>query len=55
MCDPVAEVVGRATPRAWLLGAPEPQWLEACLLTPGPWLASLARQEPRLELGHVID
>ena len=52
---PVAEVAGMATPRARRLGAPEPRWPEACLLAPGPWLASHAGQEPRPELERVVD
>jgi hypothetical protein len=53
--DPVMKVAGRATPQVWRLRAPKPRWLGACLLKPGPWLASQAGQEPRPELGHVID
>jgi hypothetical protein len=42
-------------PPGWRLGSPKSRWLGACLLAHGPWLASQAGQEPRPELGHVID
>ena len=55
VCDPVGGAVGRAMPREWREGAPEHWWLGACLLAPGPWLASLARQEPRAGPGCAVD
>ena len=51
----IIEVVDKAMPRAWHLGAPEPRWPGACLLAPVPWLASQARQEPRPKLKCVVD
>ena len=50
--DPIMEVAGKATPRVWHLGAPNPQWPRASLLALRPWLASQARQVPRQ---RVID
>ena len=55
MHDPIMEETGKAMPGVWHPRAPKPRWLGACLLAPGPWLALQARQEPRPNLGHVID
>jgi hypothetical protein len=38
--DLVWEATGRAAPKVQRRGAPEPRWLGACLLAPGPWLVS---------------
>jgi hypothetical protein len=53
--DPVRGAVGRGAPREWRQGAPRHRQPGACLLVPGPWLASLAGQEPRTGLGHAVD
>jgi hypothetical protein len=53
--DPIVVVAGKATPEAQCLGAPKAQWPGACLLALGPWLVSLAGQEPRLEFRRVVD
>jgi len=55
MRDPVDGVAGKAMPGARCLGALEPRWLGACVLVPGPWLASQVGQEPRPELERVVD
>jgi hypothetical protein len=54
-CDTVRGAVGRGAPREWCQGAPRHRQHGACLLMPGPWLASLAGQEPRTGLGHAVD
>ena len=38
--DPIMGAADKATLEVQRLGALEPRWLGACLLTSGPWLAS---------------
>jgi hypothetical protein len=54
-CDPVRGVVDRGTPWEQHHEAIEHRLLGACLLMPGPSLALLARQEPRVRTGDAID
>jgi hypothetical protein len=55
MHDPVARVDGKVASAVQHLGALEPRWLGACRLVPDPWLALLVGQEPRAELGCIVD
>jgi hypothetical protein len=45
--DLVGKVAGNVVPKGQHRGALEPRCLGACLLVPGPWLASLPGHEPR--------
>jgi hypothetical protein len=46
--DLVRKVIGNVMAKGQRWGAPKPRQLRACLLVPGPWLASLAGKEPRV-------
>jgi hypothetical protein len=54
-CDPVRGAVDKGMPWEQHHEALGHRLPRACLLVPGPWLASLAKQEPRVRTGDAID